>query len=71
VLYLSFTFQLSSIWYVFHFVHDPQVDIVLLMSVNPGFGGQAFIPETLNKLGEARKLIDESGTCLCVDSLPI
>jgi len=38
-----------------------KVDIVLLMSVNPGFGGQAFIPETLNKLKEARKLIDESG----------
>merc|ERR1712070_1000928 len=38
-----------------------KVDIILLMSVNPGFGGQAFIPETLNKLKEARKLIDESG----------
>merc|ERR1711972_409260 len=38
-----------------------KVDIVLLMSVNPGFGGQAFTPETLNKLKEARKLIDESG----------
>jgi ribulose-phosphate 3-epimerase len=38
-----------------------EVDMVLLMSVNPGFGGQAFIPETLDKLGEARSLIDESG----------
>ncbi|MGD9391212.1 MAG: ribulose-phosphate 3-epimerase, partial [Thioalkalispiraceae bacterium] len=38
-----------------------KVDIVLLMSVNPGFGGQSFIPETMNKLREARKLIDESG----------
>lgn len=38
-----------------------KVDIVLLMSVNPGFGGQAFIPATLDKLREARKLIDESG----------
>jgi len=38
-----------------------KVDVVLLMSVNPGFGGQSFIPETLNKLREARKLIDESG----------
>ena len=38
-----------------------KVDMVLLMSVNPGFGGQSFIPETLNKLREARKLIDESG----------
>jgi len=38
-----------------------KVDIVLLMSVNPGFGGQAFIPATLDKLREARKLIDDSG----------
>lgn len=38
-----------------------KVDIVLLMSVNPGFGGQSFIPETLNKLREARKIIDASG----------
>jgi len=38
-----------------------KVDIVLLMSVNPGFGGQKFIPGTLDKLREARKLIDESG----------
>jgi|SRR5690625_252389 len=41
-----------------------KVDMVLLMSVNPGFGGQAFIPATLQKLREARALIDES-------SLPI
>ncbi len=38
-----------------------QVDIVLLMSVNPGFGGQKFIPATLDKLAEAREMIDESG----------
>merc|ERR1719247_1837540 len=38
-----------------------KVDIILLMSVTPGFGGQAFIPATLDKLKEARKLIDESG----------
>jgi ribulose-phosphate 3-epimerase len=38
-----------------------KVDMVLLMSVNPGFGGQSFIPATLDKLREARKLIDESG----------
>jgi ribulose-phosphate 3-epimerase len=31
------------------------------MSVNPGFGGQSFIPQTLDKLREARKMIDESG----------
>jgi ribulose-phosphate 3-epimerase len=38
-----------------------KVDMVLLMSVNPGFGGQKFIPSSLNKLREARRLIDESG----------
>ncbi len=38
-----------------------KVDIILLMSVNPGFGGQSFIPGTLDKLREARKRIDESG----------
>ena len=35
-----------------------KVDLVLLMSVNPGFGGQSFIPSALDKLREARKLID-------------
>ena len=38
-----------------------KVDMILLMSVNPGFGGQSFIPATLDKLREARALIDESG----------
>lgn len=38
-----------------------KVDMVLLMSVNPGFGGQKFIPATLNKLSAARQLIDSSG----------
>ncbi|MDH3526272.1 MAG: ribulose-phosphate 3-epimerase [Gammaproteobacteria bacterium] len=38
-----------------------KVDMVLLMSVNPGFGGQSFIPETLSKLREARRIIDASG----------
>jgi ribulose-phosphate 3-epimerase len=38
-----------------------KVDLILLMSVNPGFGGQSFIPSTLDKLREVRKLIDASG----------
>jgi ribulose-phosphate 3-epimerase len=38
-----------------------KVDMILLMSVNPGFGGQAFIPATLDKLRQVRKIIDESG----------
>ncbi|URL07091.1 ribulose-phosphate 3-epimerase [Avibacterium sp. 21-595] len=38
-----------------------KVDMILLMSVNPGFGGQSFIPSTLEKLKQARQRIDESG----------
>jgi ribulose-phosphate 3-epimerase len=38
-----------------------KVDMVLLMSVNPGFGGQKFIPSALEKLSQARKMIDQSG----------
>ena len=38
-----------------------KIDMVLLMSVNPGFGGQKFIPETLNKTKMVRNLIDKSG----------
>ncbi|MCK5668639.1 MAG: ribulose-phosphate 3-epimerase [Gammaproteobacteria bacterium] len=37
-----------------------KVDMVLLMSVNPGFGGQSFIPSVLNKLKQARQIIDNS-----------
>jgi ribulose-phosphate 3-epimerase len=38
-----------------------QVDLVLLMSVNPGFGGQSFIPHVLDKIRRVRELIDGSG----------
>ena len=38
-----------------------KIDMILLMSVNPGFGGQSFIPSALDKLREVRKIIDESG----------
>jgi ribulose-phosphate 3-epimerase len=38
-----------------------KIDMILIMSVNPGFGGQSFIPSALKKLREARRLIDESG----------
>lgn len=38
-----------------------KLDIILLMSVNPGFGGQKFIPSTLAKLAQVRQLIDNSG----------
>jgi ribulose-phosphate 3-epimerase len=45
---------------VLQYVLD-KVDMVLLMSVNPGFGGQSFIPGTLDKLRQARAIIDDSG----------
>ncbi len=45
---------------VLEYVMD-KVDMILLMSVNPGFGGQSFIPSSLVKLAQVRKLIDESG----------
>ncbi len=38
-----------------------KVDMILIMSVNPGFGGQSFIPQALNKLRAVRKMIDASG----------
>jgi ribulose-phosphate 3-epimerase len=38
-----------------------KVDMVLLMSVNPGFGGQSFIPSAIEKLRQVRKMIDDSG----------
>jgi ribulose-phosphate 3-epimerase len=38
-----------------------KVDLILIMSVNPGFGGQSFIPSALKKIEQARKIIDKSG----------
>ncbi len=38
-----------------------KLDLVLIMSVNPGFGGQKFIPEALNKIRTVRRMIDEKG----------
>ena len=41
-----------------------KIDLVLIMSVNPGFGGQSFIPAALDKLREARRMIDASGRAI-------
>ena len=49
----------TSLSYLDHVID--KLDTILLMSVNPGFGGQSFLPSTLDKLRQARKLIDESG----------
>jgi ribulose-phosphate 3-epimerase len=40
----------------------PEVDLVLIMSVNPGFGGQKFIPSCLNKVAAARQMLDRAGS---------
>ena len=49
----------TPLTWVEHVLH--MVDLVLIMSVNPGFGGQDFIETTLEKIAAARRLIDESG----------
>jgi len=49
----------TSLDYLTHVLD--KIDMILIMSVNPGFGGQKFIPAALDKLRAARKIIDESG----------
>lgn len=44
-----------------------KIDIILIMSVNPGFGGQSFIPEALKKIAAARRLIDDSGRAIMLE----
>lgn len=46
-----------------HYVMD-KLDMILVMSVNPGFAGQSFIPSALDKLRDARKLIEQSGRAI-------
>lgn len=49
----------TSLQYLDHVMH--KLHHILLMSVNPGFGGQSFIPQSLEKLKQTRALIDQSG----------
>jgi ribulose-phosphate 3-epimerase len=49
----------TPLHYLDHVMH--KLDLILIMSVNPGFGGQKFIPEALNKLAAARRKIEASG----------
>ena len=53
-------YNLATSLHYLDYVLD-KVDQILLMSVNPGFGGQKFIPMTLEKLRQARQIIDASG----------
>jgi len=50
-------------------LHDilQDIDIVCLMSVNPGFGGQKFIPNTIEKIRQLRKMIDERGLNVLIE----
>ena len=45
----------------------PDIDLVVLMSVNPGFGGQSFIPATLEKIARLRNMIDERGLAIEIE----
>lgn len=45
----------------------PDVDLVLLMSVNPGFGGQTFIPQVLDKIRRLRRMIDAAGRTILLE----
>jgi ribulose-phosphate 3-epimerase len=45
----------------------PYIDMVLLMTVNPGFGGQSFIMQSYNKISELRKMIDEGGYNILIE----
>ena len=44
-----------------------EIDVVCLMSVNPGFGGQKFIPHTYEKIKELRRMIDEKGLAVKIE----
>jgi len=45
----------------------PDIDLVVVMSVNPGFGGQKFIPATLEKISRLRKMIDDRGLTIDIE----
>jgi ribulose-phosphate 3-epimerase len=55
----------TPIWSLEHIVQD--IDIALLMSVNPGFGGQAFIPEAIDKIRTLKTLIKEKGLSTSIE----
>jgi ribulose-phosphate 3-epimerase len=55
----------TPVWSLDHILQD--IDVALLMSVNPGFGGQKFIPQAINKITTLKKLIREKEVSTCIE----
>jgi ribulose-phosphate 3-epimerase len=55
----------TPVWNLDHILQD--IDVALLMSVNPGFGGQEFIPQAINKITTLKKLIREKEVSTCIE----
>ncbi len=55
----------TPVWSLDHILQD--IDVALLMSVNPGFGGQEFIPQAINKITTLKKLIREKEVSTCIE----
>jgi ribulose-phosphate 3-epimerase len=55
----------TPVWTIDHILED--VDLVLLMTVNPGFGGQSFIPSVMEKIRALRSVIDEKGFAIWIE----
>ena len=45
----------------------PDIDLLLIMTVNPGYGGQKFIPQTMQKIADARRFLDEAGSAALLE----
>lgn len=55
----------TAVWNIEPILQD--VDLILMMSVNPGFGGQSFIKQTLDKIGILKKILDEKGLSVLIE----
>lgn len=55
----------TAVWNIEPILQD--IDLILMMSVNPGFGGQSFIKQTLDKIGILKKILDEKGLSVLIE----
>jgi len=55
----------TAVWNIEPILQD--IDLILMMSVNPGFGGQSFIKHTLDKMGILKKILDEKGISVLIE----